>query len=106
MNHLTAEALNMFLDDALDPHERVAAAAHLAVCSACQGELAALHQLFAAIEELPPDRLPVDLAVQVLERIARAPEPGATHIVPDREPGREIGAKRQETRNDELRTTQ
>jgi anti-sigma factor RsiW len=105
MNHLTAEALNMYLDNALDPRERAAATAHLAICSACQGELAALRQLFSAIEELPPYPLPVDLAVQVLGRIARAPEPIPTQMVFDREPGQEIGDKRQETRGNELQTT-
>jgi anti-sigma factor RsiW len=105
MNHLTTEALNMYLDDALDPRERAAAAAHLAICSACQGELAALRQLFSALEALPPDSLPVDLAAQVLGQIARAPEPRITQMAPDREPGHEIEDNRQETRDNELQTT-
>jgi hypothetical protein len=95
MNHLTAEALNMYLDDAIGPHERAAADAHLASCAACRGELAALHRLFAAIEELPPDPLPADLTAQVLGRIARAPEPRTTQRVSAWEPRQATGDKRQ-----------
>ena len=105
MNHLTAEALNMYLDDALDPRERTAAAAHLAICSACQGELAALRQLFSAIQELPPDPLPVDLAAQVLGRIASDPGPRTIQRVSDRELGQATGAKQQGAKANKLRTT-
>src|SRR5262245_51798927 len=85
MNHLTAEILNMYLDGALDPDERAAADAHLAGCRACQGELAALRELFATIEALPPEQLPADLTAQVLGRIAGAAEPRIAQQLPDRE---------------------
>jgi anti-sigma factor RsiW len=91
MNHLTTEALNLYLDDALDARERAAADAHLAMCEVCQAELSALRQLFATIEALPLDPLPADLTARVLEQIAIAPEPRTenrrtTQRVPDQEP--------------------
>jgi anti-sigma factor RsiW len=72
MNHLSTETLNMYLDDLLDSDQRSAADAHLATCTACRADLAALRELFATLVALPPDPLPADLTAQVLQRIAPA----------------------------------
>jgi putative zinc finger protein len=93
MNHLTSEALNLYLDGALDPRERAAANAHLARCETCQAELSALRQLFATIELLPLDPLPVDLTPRVLKQIALSPEPRVQSdqlSVTQRVPGRQL----------------
>ncbi|MDP9364981.1 MAG: zf-HC2 domain-containing protein, partial [Chloroflexota bacterium] len=42
VQHLDLDALNAYLDGRLDPAERAAAAAHLAECAACRGELTEL----------------------------------------------------------------
>jgi hypothetical protein len=73
MNHLTSDTLNLYLDGQLDPTERAAADAHLAICAACGSELAALRELFSALEGLPSEPLPIDLSARVVERIAPAP---------------------------------
>lgn len=76
MSHLSAETLNLYLDGALDTEARAAADAHLAGCAACRGELAALGELFAALEALPPEPLPADLVGPVLAQLALVPLTG------------------------------
>ncbi len=75
MTHFAPEQFDLYLDNLLEPAERAAADAHLLVCSACQNELISLRDMIAALEALPPDRLPADLTGPVLARIASAPRP-------------------------------
>ncbi|MEM8533890.1 MAG: zf-HC2 domain-containing protein [Chloroflexota bacterium] len=70
MNHIDSETLNLYLDGQLAPDEQVQVEAHLAECTSCQQELAALRDLFVAFDELPQVALPIDIAEVVLEQIA------------------------------------
>lgn len=72
--HLTDETLNEYLDAALAPADRAAAAAHLAACQSCEARLTALRALFANLEALPAVPLTRDLAPAVLRALpASAP---------------------------------
>lgn len=51
--HLDLDALGAWLDGDLDPADRRAAAAHLAACAACRGELAELRATVALLRGLP-----------------------------------------------------
>ncbi len=70
--HLTDEALNEYLDAALAPAERAAAAAHLAACQPCTARLDTLRALFADLEALPAVPLARDLAPAVLRALPTA----------------------------------
>lgn len=76
MSHLSDETLNLYLDGALDGEARAAADTHLGRCAACRGELAALGELFAALEALPPEPLPADLVGPVLAQLAPVSQAG------------------------------
>lgn len=71
--HLSEAALNAWLDDALDPPVRAAAAAHLAECAACSAQLAELQSVFSALTALPEAPLTRDLSAGVLAAIAPKP---------------------------------
>lgn len=71
--HLTDEALNEYLDAALPPAEREAAAAHLAVCQPCAARLTTLRALFAGLEALPAVPLARDLTAGVLRALPPGP---------------------------------
>jgi anti-sigma factor RsiW len=75
VTHLVPDQFDLYLDDRLDPAQRAAAEAHLAACPACRAELAALRDMLAMLEALPPERLPADLTGPVLARIAPAANP-------------------------------
>ncbi|MCU0493906.1 MAG: zf-HC2 domain-containing protein [Chloroflexaceae bacterium] len=75
MSHLSLETLNHYLDNELDGAERAAAETHMATCGQCQRQLAALQELFLALETLPPAPLPRDMTAGVLARIAPPPAP-------------------------------
>lgn len=51
--HLDLDALGAWLDGDLDPADRRSAAAHLAACAACRGELAELRATVALLRGLP-----------------------------------------------------
>lgn len=70
MSHLTSEILNLYLDAQLDTDARIEAHAHLTTCAYCQRELDELRGVFTALDALEPERIPVDLAPRVLERVA------------------------------------
>ena len=53
MKHLTELQLNDYVDDALDPSERARCDAHLAQCSACRQDVAALRSVVADVHALP-----------------------------------------------------
>jgi predicted anti-sigma-YlaC factor YlaD len=67
--HLDEQLLNMYLDGELDAAAIQAVQSHLDTCEACRAEVAAMQELFAALEELAP--VP-HLAPGVLERIEPA----------------------------------
>jgi anti-sigma factor RsiW len=77
MNHLTDETLNEYLDEALPPAARAAAADHLADCAACAARLASLQSVVARFEILYVPALSHDLSAGVLAGIAqpKAPAP-------------------------------
>ncbi len=77
MSHLTDETLNEYLDEALPPAARAAAAAHLADCAACVARLASLQGVVARFEMLHVPALSRDLSAGVLRAIAQpnAPAP-------------------------------
>jgi predicted anti-sigma-YlaC factor YlaD len=52
--HLTEEQLNRYLDGEMMDIEYAEVAAHLTACAACRAELAALQELFLALDELAP----------------------------------------------------
>ena len=66
--HLGEEIINMYLDGELSAGERGHVEAHLAACDECQAEVAALRQLFIALDELVPAPAP-DLVPGVLARV-------------------------------------
>ncbi len=70
--HLSEAQVNMYLDGALPEEEQVQVEAHLAGCARCRAEVAALRQLFAALEELAPQP---DLVPAVLAQIGRRRSP-------------------------------
>jgi hypothetical protein len=82
MNHLTADMLDLYLDDRLDPAAHAAAEAHLAGCAGCRADLAALRQVFVALDSLQPEPIPADLTAQVLAQIAPARPPEIAPRVP------------------------
>jgi len=75
MNHLTDETLNEFLDDALPPAARAAAAGHMAGCAACAARLAALEGVVARFEAVQVPALSRDLSAGVLRAIAQPTDP-------------------------------
>jgi len=75
MNHLTDETLNEYIDEALPPSARAAAAAHLAGCAACAARLAALEGVVARFEAVQVPALGRDLSSDVLRAIAQVPAP-------------------------------
>jgi len=66
--HLGEEVLNMYLDGELSARERERVEVHLDACDKCRVEVAALQQLFAALEELASAPAP-DLVPGVLTHI-------------------------------------
>jgi anti-sigma factor RsiW len=71
--HLAAATLNAWLDNALDPPARAAAAAHLASCAACAAQLAELQAVFSALDALPEAPIARDLSASVLHAITPRP---------------------------------
>jgi anti-sigma factor RsiW len=69
--HLADETLNEFLDQALGPAARAAAAEHLATCAACSARLEALSAVFSSLAELPPAPLGRDLRPALWRPCAR-----------------------------------
>ena len=65
--HLTEETLHMYLDGELTDIEYAEVAAHLTACEVCRVELAALQELFLALDELAPAP---DLVPAVRARLA------------------------------------
>ena len=73
MNHLSTEILNALLDRQLTPTARADAQTHLAACAECRAELAALERVAAALADLAPEPLSIDLAPRVLAQIEPTP---------------------------------
>ncbi len=71
--HLSLTTLNLYLDQALDAETRAAVEAHLAVCVQCKREFDALRGVFTALDALPAERIPVDIAPRVLAQIHATP---------------------------------
>ena len=63
------ERLSAWLDGELAPEARQEVAAHLEICPGCQGELALLSRLDAALGALEAQPLPAQLPQRVLERL-------------------------------------
>jgi uncharacterized membrane protein YccF (DUF307 family) len=80
--HLADETLNEFLDQALGPAARAAAAEHLATCAACSARLEALSAVFSSLAELPPAPLGRDLRAGVMAAV-RAPRPAQLRPIAD-----------------------
>ncbi|PIE80513.1 MAG: hypothetical protein CSA11_07890 [Chloroflexi bacterium] len=70
MAHLDELTLNAYLDDELPASHRAEAEAHLADCPACQAELAALQQLFFALDSAAEAPFTVDVSAAVAQQIA------------------------------------
>jgi len=70
--HLTEETLHMYLDGELTDIEYAEVAAHLTACEVCRVELAALQELFLALDELAPAP---DLVPAVRARLAAGRTP-------------------------------
>ena len=65
------DVLPAFALDALDPHERVEVAAHVATCAACTAELAVLGRVVSSVGlEAPPVTPPTELKARVMARVA------------------------------------
>lgn len=69
--HLSDADLNAWLDGALDPMARAAAATHLAVCHACAERLTNLQVVFASLDAWPDTPLQRDLSPGVLAAISK-----------------------------------
>ena len=67
--HLSDEALNEYLDEALAPAAQRAAAAHLAACAACSAHLSSLSVVFSELAQLPPAPLRRDLRARVMAAV-------------------------------------
>lgn len=72
--HPSDEALNEYLDDALDASARASVAAHLAACPHCAARLASLRTLFATLDALPEEPLTRDLSAGVVAHLPRPAE--------------------------------
>ena len=70
MKHPDETQLNDYLDHLLGPAERDEIETHLATCSACRKELAALEQVFTLLNDLDEAPLSADLSVRVLKQLA------------------------------------
>ena len=80
--HLPDEVLNEYLDEALPPVARGAAAAHLATCQVCSARLASLGVVFSGLAQLPPAPLRRDLRAGVMAAV-RAQRPTALRPLAD-----------------------
>ena len=69
MNHVDEFTLNEYLDEALPDRERKEVEAHLAVCAACQAELAELQQLFLTLTAVSEAPFTVDMSAAVKTQI-------------------------------------
>ena len=69
MNHVDEFTLNEYLDEALPDRERLDVEAHLAVCAACQAELAELQQLFLTLTAVSEAPFTVDMSAAVKTQI-------------------------------------
>ena len=81
--HLSDDALNEYLDQALPPGAMTRAQSHLAACAACTKRLDALRALFADLETLPEVALARDLSPTVVRALNR---PSPTPLRPTVEP--------------------
>lgn len=73
MDHIDELTLNEYLDESLPEVTRQAVEAHLAMCGACQAELADLQQLFFALDSVTDAPLSTDLSVAVEAQIKKEP---------------------------------
>ncbi len=80
--HLSDEQLNEYVDEALAPSARSAAAAHLATCPDCAARLSSLSLVFSELAQLPPAPLRRDLRAGVMAAV-RAQRPTALRPLAD-----------------------